>query len=346
MRTKPAPHKYMVFVPDGYTPDRAWPVILYLHGASERGTDGAAPLQVGPGPYLEARRSSFPFLVVFPQCESDSSRLLTGWSPDSPDGARALAILAQVERDYRVDPQKRILTGWSMGGHGTWSLAATTPDHWAAIVPVAGDGDPAGVAPLQNVRVWAIHGACDNLVRPQRSRDMVEALKTAGGAPILTEVADTAHEVWQIVYDNDAVYNWMLDPAAPPPELVRPDQLPPLPDSAGEFAPAVEISNALSVDISNQLLDAISYSIPGMVDDDVLNGTIPDIYETTRVMGLRFRIQFTRIPLYGSAGSCACPFEHGTNRHAVRTARRAADDRRLLHPRRAVFGETPVRFTS
>ncbi len=136
-------HKYVVFVPAHYTSSKKWPVILFLHGAGERGKDGRKQTTVGLGPFVKARAATFPFFVVFPQCEDQSSHVLGGWLAGSPDAQRALKILAEVEREYSIDRRKEILTGWSMGGYGTWSLAAAFPKRWHAVVPAPGGGDTA-----------------------------------------------------------------------------------------------------------------------------------------------------------------------------------------------------------
>ena len=120
-------HKYSLFVPAHYAPNKKWPVILYLHGAGERGNDGVLQTTVGLGPFVKERAATFPFFVVFPQCEDTQGRILTAWSPTSPDGHRALAILEAVEKEFSIDGHRRILTGWSMGGYGTWSLGSADP---------------------------------------------------------------------------------------------------------------------------------------------------------------------------------------------------------------------------
>ena len=94
-------HKYVVFVPHGYTPERKWPIILYLHGASARGTDGRVQTATGLGAYVKAHAKTFPFLVVFPQCENVTGRILTGWSPESIDCPRAIPNLDEVERQWK-----------------------------------------------------------------------------------------------------------------------------------------------------------------------------------------------------------------------------------------------------
>lgn len=122
-------HKYVVFVPPSYSPSKPLPGILFLHGAGERGNDGRAHLNVGLGSMVNAREATFPAIVVFPQCENTRGRVLQGWLAGTPDADRALRILEQVEKDYRIDPKRRILTGWSMGGFGAWSIAAADPSR-------------------------------------------------------------------------------------------------------------------------------------------------------------------------------------------------------------------------
>jgi predicted peptidase len=104
-------HKYVIFLPRAYTPSKKWPVILFLHGAGERGTDGVLPIYYGLGPLVRLREANFPFVVVFPQAEDMRGRLLKGWSPKTADGQRALKILEDVEKVYSVDTTREILTG-------------------------------------------------------------------------------------------------------------------------------------------------------------------------------------------------------------------------------------------
>src|SRR4051812_13848762 len=135
--------KYVVFVPHDYTPDRPVPAILFLHGAGEAGTDGERQVRVGLGKAIRARESTFPFLVVFPQAQKRRPTVLDTWFPNTAEGGRALAIFEEVRKQYATDPKRLYLTGMSMGGFGTWAMAAAFPDRWAAIAPVCGGGDPA-----------------------------------------------------------------------------------------------------------------------------------------------------------------------------------------------------------
>src|SRR5690606_10529805 len=147
-----------------------WPVILFLHGAGERGTDGRRQLSAGLGPIVKLRSETFPALVVFPQAENFDGPILRTWAPQSPDAQRALEILTDVEDAYPTNPEQRILTGWSMGALGTWALAAADPDRWSAVVPVAGGGRPDWAAKLTGVPIWAFHGAEDRITSPSSTR--------------------------------------------------------------------------------------------------------------------------------------------------------------------------------
>src|SRR5262249_30519329 len=128
--------KYVLFVPYDYDGTRPFPLIVFLHGAGQTGTDGRNQIRVGLGPVIKRQENTFAFLAVFPQSHKG------GWVAGSEDAKRVLAILDEVQKDYRVDTTRVYLTGISMGGEGTWSLAAAHPRRWAAIVPICGVGDP------------------------------------------------------------------------------------------------------------------------------------------------------------------------------------------------------------
>src|SRR4051794_27451652 len=128
--------RYVLFVPHTYTGEKATSVIVFLHGSGETGSDGERQAQTGLGPAIRKHEKTFPSIVIFPQSQKRT------WRADSGDARRALDILAEVEKEYKVDPKRIYLTGLSMGGMGTWSLALAHPERWAAIVPVCGRGDP------------------------------------------------------------------------------------------------------------------------------------------------------------------------------------------------------------
>ncbi len=290
-------HKYTVFVPHGYTPTKKWPVILFLHGAGERGTDGVLPTQYGLGPLIRLREANFPYIAVFPQSEEMHGRLLKGWSLDTADGKRAIKILEQVEKDYSVDPKREILTGWSMGGYGAWEMAAAFPDRWLSVVPVSGGGDEAWGEKLKNVPIWAWHGPKDRTVLAAETQKMLSAVRTAGGQPRYTEPPEGDHDVWQDAYDDDALYSWMLSPQGDPAKLALVTARPrlaagqkPAPIPEPPFVPAIDIPRAAYVRLGNEMLAALADSIPRIVPQDALVGRLNDISDTTQSDGYSFSV--------------------------------------------------------
>lgn len=290
-------HKFAVFVPPSYSPSKPLPVILFLHGAGERGNDGRAPLNVGFGPLVKAREANFPAIVVFPQCEETRGRVLQGWLAGSADANRALRILEQVEKDYRTDVKRRILTGWSMGGFGAWSIAAADPARWSALVPLAGGGQSEWGEKLKDLPVWAWHGDDDHAVVASRSREMIDALKAAGATPRFTEIAGGDHDSWKIAYADDRLIAWMLDPKNVDPEKLPAPSGPLAPKSvfAEPFVPALEIPGAMYARLGNQMLEALAYSAPKQIPSDLLKGRINDIVQYTNVEGYGFQVQFSGI---------------------------------------------------
>jgi predicted peptidase len=195
--------KYVLFVPHDYKGDKAYPTILFLHGAGERTGGKKEPVEVGIGTAIKKHEKDFPFLVVIPQAEKT-------WQAGSPDAKRALAMLAEVEKDYKVDPKRVYLTGLSMGGFGTWSLAIAHPDKWAAIVPICGRGDTKQAAKIKDIPCWCFHGDADNAVKVEGSRTMIAALKEAGGEPKYTEYPGVGHNSWDRAYGTKELYEWLL----------------------------------------------------------------------------------------------------------------------------------------
>jgi predicted peptidase len=199
-------YKYVLFVPHNYDAKTACPIILFLHGAGETKGGQKQPVEVGIGPAIKKREKTFPFLVVIPQSENRT------WQANSADGKRALAILEDVEKQYNVDKQREYLTGLSMGGFGTWSLAFQDPQRWTAIVPICGGlrGDPGQVIKLKSVPIWCFHGADDPTVNVEQSRRLINALKEAGASPKYTEYPGVKHNSWDKAYNTDELYDWLL----------------------------------------------------------------------------------------------------------------------------------------
>jgi predicted peptidase len=199
--------KYVVFVPHDYDGKKEVPVILFLHGAGETKSDqpkAKMPVEVGIGTAIKKREKTFPFLVIIPQAET------RGWGATTENAKRALAMLDEVMKEYKTDAKKVYLTGLSMGGMGTWSIATAMPDKFAAIVPICGRGDPKQAEKLKDLPIWAFHGADDPTVKPEGSRDMIEAVKKAGGSPKYTEYPKVGHNSWDKAYDTEELYEWLL----------------------------------------------------------------------------------------------------------------------------------------
>jgi predicted peptidase len=202
--------KYVLFIPKDYDGKKAYPLILFLHGAGETGEDGEKQMKVGLGPVVKKEAGTFPFITIFPQAQKTPQGPPRGWAAESDNAKQALAILEEVEKEYKVDKKRVYLTGLSMGGYGTWSLAAAHPDKWAAIVPICGGGDPKSAEEIKDIPCWCFHGGADKVVPPQRSRDMVDALKAAGGKPKFDEFEGVGHDSWVKAYDTKELYDWLL----------------------------------------------------------------------------------------------------------------------------------------
>ena len=191
---------YWLYLPEGYGPaGKEWPLMLFLHGAGERGDDLEKVKVHGP-PKLIAEGEHFPFIVVSPQCPKDQ-----WWDIASLD-----LLLKHVIAECHVDTVRLYLTGLSMGGFGTWAMAAAYPERFAAIVPICGGGDPEQADRLARVPAWVFHGAKDNVVPLARSQEMVDAVKKAGGKVKFTVYPEAGHDSWTETYENPALYRWLL----------------------------------------------------------------------------------------------------------------------------------------
>lgn len=195
---------YVVFIPYDYDGKKAFPLLLFLHGAGQSGTDGRQQIRVGLAPAIQKQEKTFPFIAVFPQSHKSS------WEASSEDGKRCLAILDEVEWNYEVDTTRVYLTGISMGGEGTWSLAAAHPKRWAAIVPICGGGDAKTAPKIKDTPCWCFQGDADKGF-VGRSRIMIKALGDAGGRPLYHEYPGVGHNCWDRAYATPELYEWLLE---------------------------------------------------------------------------------------------------------------------------------------
>jgi predicted peptidase len=201
---------YLLYLPKGYDAkaEKRWPMILFLHGAGERGSDVWKVATHGP-PKNVKTHPDFPFIVVSPQCPEDET-----WSREA-----LLKLLDDVTAKYAVDTNRIYLTGLSMGGYGTWDLGLSYPERFAAIVPICGGGQiisvllagPVHGPALKTLGVWAFHGGKDPVVPVVESQRMVDALKKAGVKDVqLTVYPEAGHDSWTEAYNNPGLYEWLL----------------------------------------------------------------------------------------------------------------------------------------
>lgn len=277
-------HKYVVFEPVGYTPDKEWPLVFYLHGASGRGRDGRAQLVVGLGPAVKTRADKLPFLVVFPQNENLKSRLLGGWNDGSDELPRALKILDEVERNYSVNRKHEVLVGVSMGAFGVWEVAANSPERWRAMIAVSGGGEPEFVPALTKVPIWAFHAADDQLVPPSRSSDMVRDINAAGGRAYVSILPDGGHNIGARVLARDEVFEWMEHPDTMPRTDIDWSQRIATADMTDEvrFIPGADVASAGRIRLNRDLLESLSYVVADRLPADALQGWKPGRTETQR----------------------------------------------------------------
>ncbi|MDP1562975.1 MAG: prolyl oligopeptidase family serine peptidase [Pirellulaceae bacterium] len=192
--------QYLLSLPKGYEEQESWPVLLFLHGAGERGSDLNLVKTHGPPKLLEAGKE-FPFIVVSPQCPAGR-----WW-----ESFELAVLLDEIEDNYKVDKQRIYVTGLSMGGFGTWALSAYQPKRFAAIAPICGGGEPMMTRFYAHVPTWAFHGDQDNVVPLARSESMVEGMKKVGGDVKFTVYPGVGHDSWTETYDNEELYKWLLE---------------------------------------------------------------------------------------------------------------------------------------
>lgn len=187
---------YLLYLPD--EGDEPWPLIVFLHGSGERGGDPNVLRNLGPFRYL--RHSSLPAVVAAPQCPPASH-----WEP-----AAIVKLVDHLASQYNLDAERVYLVGYSMGGYGAWRVAATHPDRFAAIVPIAGGGDPESATALIKLPIWAFHGAMDDVVPVTESERMIDSVRAVGGSPRLTVLPEGAHGICHEVAERSDVWKWLL----------------------------------------------------------------------------------------------------------------------------------------
>jgi dienelactone hydrolase len=192
---------YLFYLPENYGKDTTviWPLILFLHGARERGDDLEKVKANGP-PKLISNGKKFPFIIVSPQASFGEM-----WDPD-----QLIRLLKNIVKNYKVDEERIYLTGLSMGGYGTWETALKYPEMFAAIAPVCGGGNQSKVWKIRHTPVWIFHGAKDPVVPVARSVIMADSLEQFDNVK-LTIYPNAEHDSWTETYNNEDLYKWFLD---------------------------------------------------------------------------------------------------------------------------------------
>lgn len=210
-KTTNAELNYLLYLPEGYSAKAAkkWPLILFLHGAGERGSNVWKVATHGPAK-LATNHFPMPFVVVSPQCPNGQI-----WSNET-----LLGLLDAVIKEHAIDTNRVYLTGLSMGGFGTWRLGLAYPERFAAIAPICGGGDMISALlasgeranALRTLGIWAFHGAKDPVVPLSESQRMVDLVKRAGVKDVqLTVYPEAQHDSWTVTYENPEFYTWLLN---------------------------------------------------------------------------------------------------------------------------------------
>jgi len=212
--------RYRLMTPARITPGEKYPLVIFLHGGGERGDDNEQQLLYLPEVLARPEnRERYPCFVVAPQCplgrqwievpydEVESRPIVT-----SGTALRmAKAACDDVLRGEPIDEDRVYLTGISIGGFGCWYLAAFTAHETAAAAPICGGGDESAAALLKDLPIWAVHGEVDDIVPVARSRNMIAAIRAAGGEPKYSELAGIGHHSWQPAYEPSfGLLDWMF----------------------------------------------------------------------------------------------------------------------------------------
>ena len=187
------------FTPESSNSSESLPLLIFLHGAGERGSDLDKLGLHGPLKELDAGRE-FDCLIWAPLCPED-----VWWEVD-----KLQASFEKFLSEHNVDMDRIYLTGLSMGGYASWHWACARPDLFAAFAPICGGGNTEDVEAIVNLPVWVFHGEKDDVVSIEESRKMVKALQEAGGSPRFTTYPEAYHDSWTMTYSNDKFYEWLF----------------------------------------------------------------------------------------------------------------------------------------
>lgn len=217
---------YRLLKPSVVTRGERYPLVVFLHGAGERGSDNRAPLKWCVNDFAKPEsRDKHPSYVVVPQCPKGQRWVDTPWDENrshplpaepSPSTRALMGLLDRMERELPIDSRRIYIGGLSMGGYGTWDLLARQPKRFAAAFPICGGGDPTMANSFAHVPIWAFHGADDDIVPIARSQEMVDALKSAGASNLrFSAYPGVGHHSWLNAFAEPGFFDWLFSQRRP-----------------------------------------------------------------------------------------------------------------------------------
>ncbi len=205
---------YRLFVPPNYDAQQKYPMIFWLHGANGRGSDNFKQISGGNenGTHVwttPANQAQLPAFVLAPQCPEDRFWSEPETNEISPQLQMALDILASVQKEFSIDPDRIYLAGQSMGGLGVWALLQSQPDRWAAAIVLCAFDSFTNAKGVARVPLWVFQGDADLVVPVELVRQMVKDLKKSGAQPRYSEYHKVGHEVWEKAFVEPDLIPWL-----------------------------------------------------------------------------------------------------------------------------------------
>lgn len=213
---------YRLHLPDDYDTDKKYPVLLFLHGSGERGSDNYKQIASNVGiinRIINSTDSACDCIIIAPQCADGYQWANTPWGNGSYNQseiaiskylASAMELLEHIQDTFSVDNRRLYVTGLSMGGYGTWDIITRYPDIFAAALPVCGAGDPSKAELIKDMAIWSFHGSADDIVPVMGTREMVHALEQSGSSVIYTEYDGVNHFCWHNAYAEPNLLSWLF----------------------------------------------------------------------------------------------------------------------------------------
>ena len=218
---------YRILLPKNFDSTKEYPLLLFLHGAGERGNDNEAQLYHSSNFFLNYEfRNTFPSIIIFPQCPKNSywakikgipnpkyPTQKESFSDSLPKNSQLLiveSLLSNLENKYKIDPDKRYIAGLSMGGMGTFELVARNPNYFAAGIAICGGANPNWAKFFKNTPLWIFHGMKDKVVPPELSINIYNSIKNYNSESKLTLYNNVGHNSWDPAFEEVEIMNWLF----------------------------------------------------------------------------------------------------------------------------------------